>query len=77
MSELGQEYLQRLEKRVVEKGVSNEFLVSLLKLSETYLNLQRLSDYAKENNKTTQGLRRFKKDKIIKICDYQLIINND
>jgi hypothetical protein len=55
-------------------GVSNEFLVSLLKLCEDYLNLQRVSDFAKENGVSTQGLRGNKN--IIKICNYQLITDN-
>jgi len=76
MTEIEQEYLEKLEKRIYEKGISNDFLVSLLKLSENYLNLQRISHFAKENNKTTQGVRRFESNRIIKICKYQLIINN-
>ena len=76
MSELEQEYLYKLEKRINDIGVSNDFLVSIMKLCETYLNLQRISVYSKENRKTPQGMRKYRKNNIIKICDYQLIIDN-
>ena len=61
--------------QLVQKGkLSNDFLVSNLKLSVDLLNLKRVSKYAKEEGKSTQGLRGDKN--IIKICGYQLIIDN-
>ena len=77
MKDIEQEYLQKLEKKIIETGVSNEFLVSLLKLSEQYLNLKRISEHAKETSKSPQGIRKFQKDKIITVCNYQLIIYNE
>ena len=62
----------RIGQLIHEGKLSNEFLVSCLKLCEDYLNLQRISDFAKENGVSTQGLRGNKN--IIKICNYQLII---
>ena len=55
-----------------EKDILNKIgqLVQDGKLSNDFLNLQRISDYAKENGKSTQGLRGNKN--IVKICNYQL-----
>lgn len=78
MSEIERIYLERLEKRILEKGVSNAFLVSLLKLSVSYLSLERIKIFSKKYNISTQGIRKSKKHKnnIVKICNYQLIIDN-
>jgi hypothetical protein len=75
MTKYEQDILNRIGSLIHEGKVSNEFLVSNLKLSVEYLNLQRISDYAEQNNISTQGLRGNKN--IIKICNYQLIIDND
>jgi len=77
MTEYEQNILDRISQLIHEGKLSNEFLVSNLKLSCDYLNLKRLSDYEKETGKSTQGLRKQHKDKIIKICDFQLFIDND
>jgi hypothetical protein len=75
MTKYEQDIINRIGELIHEGKVSNEFLVSNLKLSVEYLNLQRISDYSKQNNISTQGLRGNKN--IIKICNYQLIIDND
>lgn len=78
MTELEKMCLEKLEKRILEIGVSNEFLVSLLKLTELYLSLERINDFSKKYGITTQGIRKSNKHKknIIKICNYQVIIDN-
>jgi hypothetical protein len=75
MTKYEQDILNRIGSLIHEGKLSNDFLVSNLKLSVEYLNLQRISDYSKQNNISTQGLRGNKN--IIKICNYQLIIDND
>ena len=77
MNELEKLYIERLERKILTEGVSNEFLVSLLKLCEAYLQLTRVKKYSDEINKSTQGIRKYHSDKIVKICNYQLIINNN
>ena len=77
MTEYEQNILNRIEQLIHDGKLSNDFLVSNLKLSCDYLNLKRLSVYEKEYGKSTQGLRKHHKNKIIKICNYQLIIDND
>lgn len=74
MTKYEQDILNRIGNLIHEGKLSNDFLISNLKLSVEYLNLQRISEYAKENSKSTQGLRGNKN--IIEICGYQLIINN-
>lgn len=78
MTELEKMYLEKLEKRILEIGVSNVFLVSLLKLTELYLSLESINDFSKKYGITTQGIRKSNKHKknIIKICNYQVIIDN-
>ncbi len=75
MTDYEQKIYNRIGNLIHEGKLSTEFLVSNLKLSAEYLNLQRVSEYGKENDKSTQGLRGAKN--IIKICGYQLIYNND
>jgi hypothetical protein len=48
-----------------------------LKQCEEYLNLKSISEYAKSIGKTPQGVRRYSKKNIIKICNFQIIIDND
>jgi hypothetical protein len=67
--------INRIEEIIHKEGVSNDFLVSILKLSELYLNLKRVSEMAEIKGQTTQWLR--KSDKVVTICGYQLIPNND
>ena len=74
MTKYEKDILNKIGQLVQDGKLSNDFLVSNLKLSVDFLNLQRISDYAKENGKSTQGLRGNKN--IVKICNYQLIINN-
>ena len=72
MTKYEQNIINRIEELILEGKVSNDFLISNLKLSVSYLNLKRVSDYAKSEGKSTQGLRGSKK--IIKICDYQSLL---
>lgn len=74
MTQKEQNIINRIEEIITKEGISNEFLVSLLKLSEQYLQLERVSETAKREDKTTQGIRKFRN--IVKICGYQLTINN-
>lgn len=75
MTQKEQNIINRIEEIILTEGVSNEFLVSTLKLCAFYLQLERVSETAKKENKTTQGIRKFRN--IVKICGYQLTINND
>lgn len=50
--------LARLEKRIFESGVSNEFLVQLIELSGSYLGLQTIPDYARNHNLSYNGVKK-------------------
>lgn len=67
--------ITEIENFIFTNKITNEFLVSMLKLATDYLSLERVSDTAKRTGKTTQGIRKHRE--IIKICDYQLTINNN
>lgn len=75
MTQKEQNIINRIEEIILTEGVSNDFLVSMLKLCEQYLQLERVSKTAERENKTTQGIRKFRT--IVKICDYQFTINNE
>lgn len=74
MNEIEQQMLERLEKRIVETGVSNEFLVQICELSGKYLNLRTISDYAKENKMSYNGAKRFRN--VISLFNCKFIIDN-
>ena len=74
MTKYEQNIINKIGQLIQDGKLSNDFLVSNLKLSVDFLNLKRVSEYAKEEGKSTQGLRGSKN--IIKICGYQLIIDN-
>ena len=52
--------LERLEKLIYTKGVSNEFLIQIFELSGRYLNIQTISDYAKSSNMSYNGVKKFR-----------------
>jgi hypothetical protein len=67
--------LRNVEELYYKGNLSNAYLVSLLKLIVSLLQLKRVSKYAKDNNITSQGARKFRET--IKLCNYTLIIDND
>ena len=52
--------LEKLHNFVVKNKVSNDFLVELIIQTGSYLNLQTIPDYAKSNNMTYSGVKRFR-----------------
>ena len=66
---------QRLEELFYSDEISNNGLVSIMKLCEELLALKRVSTYAKQNKISTQGARKFRNT--IKVCGYTLVIDND
>ena len=77
LTEYEQNVLNRLCDLIKQGKLSNNFLVANLQQSVDYLGLTRINDYAKQIKKSNWGVRKFSKHKIIKICNYQLIINNE
>jgi hypothetical protein len=77
MTKYEQLILDRVIELIHKKKIGNDFLVANLQLSVDYLNLTRVSDYAKEIKTSNWGTRKQHKDKIVKVCGHQLIVNNE
>jgi len=59
----------------VESGqLSNEELVQIIELSGSYLNLCSISDYAKENNLSYNGVKKTRK--IVTLFNQKFVIDN-
>ena len=56
MNEKEIKIINRLEE-IIHNTVSNEFLVQLLELGADYLNLETISNYAKLNNLSYNGVK--------------------
>lgn len=72
--------IDKFIKMVTEKNVSNEFLVQICELSGSFLNLKTISDYAKQNNLSYNGvLKRVTSNKIqkVNIFNTNFIIDNE
>jgi hypothetical protein len=52
--------IERLDKLIYTNGVSKEFLIQLFELSGRYLNIKTISDYAKENKMSYNGVKKFR-----------------
>lgn len=55
--------------------LDNDSLVQLIELSAKYLNLKTISKYAKSNNMSYNGAKKFRKS--INIAGVKMIIDND
>lgn len=55
--------------------LSNEEVVQFIELSMSYLNAKTITEYAKHNNLSYNGVKRFRK--IIKIRNVKFVIDND
>ena len=67
--------IDKFIKMVSEKHVSNEFLVQICELSGCFLNLKTISDYAKENKMSYNGVKKCRK--IIRIFNTKYVIDNE
>lgn len=64
-----------IHEKVVNNELSDENLVQLLEQIGLYLNLQTIPNYAKVNNISYNGVKKFRK--IVKIFDIKFVIDND
>jgi len=74
MTDKEEKATERFYKFVVKNDVSNEFLVEIIKLSGNFLNLRTISDYARENNLSYQGVKTSRT--IQKIFNVKFVIDN-
>ena len=77
MNDYERKILTQIGTLYQEGKLTDEFMVSNLKQCEEYLNLKSISEYAKSIGKTPQGVRRYSNKNIIKICNFQMIKDND
>jgi len=66
--------LDKLGESIHNGKWSNEGLVELIILSGDYMNLKTIPDYAKENNMTYSGVKKFRK--VVEIFGVKPIIDN-
>jgi hypothetical protein len=73
------ENTNKLLKFVAEKfekdELDNESLVQLIELCGNYLNLQTIPEYAKNNNLSYNGVKKFRN--IVEIFKVKFVIDND
>lgn len=75
MSEEERMMLERLERRIVEKGVSNAFLVQLIELCGRYLGLLTISAYAKRHKLSYNGVKKGRHP--LRILGIRFVVDND
>ena len=66
---------QHLAKRVEADELTNDDLVQLIEQLGSYLNLQTIPAYAKQNNMSYNGAKKFRK--VVVIFGEKFIIDND
>ena len=59
LTERQRQTLVKFEKFIYEEASNPDFLVQIIELAGTYLNIRTISDYAKENNKSYNGVKNF------------------
>jgi hypothetical protein len=74
-----QEFERRLEynlhKYVMQVDEPNEFLVHLIELAGSYLNLQTISDYADSNNMSYNGVKKCRD--VIALFNTKFVVDNE
>lgn len=74
MTEKETDIINRLGKYIHENGMSDEALVQLIELTGSFLNLMTISDYAKANNLSYNGVKHHRK--IVKMFNVKFVIEN-
>jgi hypothetical protein len=70
----GKLLLQFVHDKFLAEQLSNEDLVQFIELSGTFLNLQTIPDYAKENNLSYNGVKKFRK--IVSLFNIKFVLDN-
>ena len=74
ISSNGKKLLTFLDEKMYDKSFSNNDLVQFIESVGKYLNLQTLPDYAKENNMSYNGVKKFRDVK--EIFGVKFVVNN-
>lgn len=75
MTEKERVVLERFGKYITKKGVSNDFLLELIQLTGSFLNLQTIADYARAKHLSYQGVKTCRKIIILFGCKF--VLDND
>lgn len=75
MTKREQNILNRIEELIFNGELSPEFLVKNIELAGKYLNLQTISDYAKEKNLSYNGVKKCRN--IINLINHKFVFDND
>ena len=66
--------LEKFEEFIYNEGSNPDFLVKIIELAGTYLNISTISNYAKENGKSYNGVKNFASTK--EIFGVKFVIDN-
>ena len=77
MSDKEKDILNRIEDLIIDKTLSNDFLVANIKLSGMYLNIKTKSDYSRSQKISYQGVKPTKIRRIENIFNVKFVIEND
>ena len=64
-----------ISDKFISKELNNESLVQIIELCGGYLNLQTISDYAKANNLSYNGVKKCRK--YVKLFKVKFVIDNE
>ena len=67
--------LQFISDKFTNNDIDNDSLVQIIELAGSYLNLKTISDYAKVNNLSYNGVKKFREIK--EIFNTKFVIDND
>lgn len=75
LSDKGKKLLEFLDYKMYDGEFTNSDLVQFIEHCGKYLNLQTISNYAKEHNLSYNGVKKFRK--IVEIFDVKFVIDNN
>lgn len=75
ISSNGQKLISFLDEKMYDGNFTNEDLVHFIESVGKYLGLQTLPDYAKENNMSYNGVKKFRQTKTI--FNIKFVIDNE
>lgn len=75
MTEYQQLSINKLGQSITEGKWDNEGLVQLIEQAGSFLNLMTIPDYAKNNNLSYNGVKRFRK--VVNLFGVKFVVDND
>jgi hypothetical protein len=75
ISSNGEKLISFLDSKMYDKSFNNSDLVQFIESVGKYLGLQTLPDYAKENNMSYNGVKKFRE--VREIFNVKFVIDND